>query len=152
MSPHSDILSWFRANQSLLFLLNAASGEATNTNFGFPDMGSNPRSTTKGTLTITTPMCLIVYFTIEIQLSYYINFRKNRRDSQEWTIQGNRQHKNTRHLDENKQNTHNICWTPPYVNNHKQRNKEISSPKTTVLYIKDFYWYQIWIKNWKTNY
>ena len=24
MSPHSDILSWFRANQSLLFLLNAA--------------------------------------------------------------------------------------------------------------------------------
>jgi hypothetical protein len=50
----------------------------------------------------------------------------------------NRQHKNTRHLDENKQNTHNICWTPPY-NKHKQRNKEISSPKTTVLYIKDFY-------------
>ena len=24
MSPHSDTLSWFRANQSLLFLLNAA--------------------------------------------------------------------------------------------------------------------------------
>ena len=24
MSPHSDTLSWFRANQSLLFILNAA--------------------------------------------------------------------------------------------------------------------------------
>ena len=24
MSPHSDTLSWFRANKSLLFLLNAA--------------------------------------------------------------------------------------------------------------------------------
>jgi hypothetical protein len=24
MSPHSDTVSWFRANQSLLFLLNAA--------------------------------------------------------------------------------------------------------------------------------
>jgi hypothetical protein len=47
MSPHSDTLSWFRANQSLLFLLNCCvlSGEATNTNFivfGWPDRGSNP--------------------------------------------------------------------------------------------------------------
>jgi hypothetical protein len=36
MSLHSDTLFWFRANQSLLFLLNAAcvlNGEATNTNF-----------------------------------------------------------------------------------------------------------------------
>jgi hypothetical protein len=33
MSLHSDTLFWFRANQSLLFLLNAYSREATNTNF-----------------------------------------------------------------------------------------------------------------------
>ena len=35
MSPHWDTLSRFRANQSLLFLINAAClvGEATNTNF-----------------------------------------------------------------------------------------------------------------------
>ena len=33
MSPHSDTLAWFRANQSLLFLLNAPCGEATNTSF-----------------------------------------------------------------------------------------------------------------------
>ena len=33
MSNISDILSWFRANQSLLFLLNAACLEARNTNF-----------------------------------------------------------------------------------------------------------------------
>jgi hypothetical protein len=33
MSLHSDTLSRFRANQSLLFLLNAACGEARNTNF-----------------------------------------------------------------------------------------------------------------------
>jgi hypothetical protein len=34
MSPHSDTLSWFRVNQSLLFLLNAAcmAKKATNTN------------------------------------------------------------------------------------------------------------------------
>ena len=32
MSPHSDT-SCFRANQSLLFLLNAECGEATHTNF-----------------------------------------------------------------------------------------------------------------------
>ena len=35
MLLHSDTLSWFRANQSLLFLVNTAClrGEATNTNF-----------------------------------------------------------------------------------------------------------------------
>ena len=33
MSPHSDTLSCFRANQSLLFLLNAECEEATHTNF-----------------------------------------------------------------------------------------------------------------------
>ena len=34
MSPHSDTLFWFRANQTLLFPLNAAcSGEVTNTSF-----------------------------------------------------------------------------------------------------------------------
>ena len=37
MSLHSDTLFWFRATQSLLFLLNAALliGEAANTNFIF---------------------------------------------------------------------------------------------------------------------
>jgi hypothetical protein len=33
MSLHSDTLFWFRANQSLLFLLNATFGEAADTNF-----------------------------------------------------------------------------------------------------------------------
>ena len=44
---YSDTLSWFRANQSLLFLLNAAclTGEATNTNvivFGLTRPGLEP--------------------------------------------------------------------------------------------------------------
>ena len=45
MSPHSDTLSWFRANQSLLFLLDAAYGEATNSNsivFGLTRLGLEP--------------------------------------------------------------------------------------------------------------
>ena len=33
MSPHLDTLFWFRAKPSFLLLLNAACGEATNTNF-----------------------------------------------------------------------------------------------------------------------
>ena len=49
MSHHSDTLSWLRANQSLLFLLNAA-GEATHTHFKFIVFGltrSNPRTTAR---------------------------------------------------------------------------------------------------------
>ena len=40
ISPHSDTLSWFRANQSLIFLLNCylLIGEATNTNVKVFDM------------------------------------------------------------------------------------------------------------------
>jgi hypothetical protein len=49
MSLHSDTLSWFRANQSLLFLLNAAYlvEKQQNTNFIVlfsPDRGLNPWS------------------------------------------------------------------------------------------------------------
>jgi hypothetical protein len=47
MSPHSDTIAWFQANQSLFCLLNAAclAGEATNTNiivFGLTRIGLNP--------------------------------------------------------------------------------------------------------------
>jgi hypothetical protein len=50
MSPHSDTLSWFRDNQSFLFLLNAVC----------LDQGSNQRSTAleASTLTITSPMAM----------------------------------------------------------------------------------------------
>ena len=49
MSLHSEALSWFRANKSLLFLLNCCvlTGEATNTNcivFDLTDWGSNSLS------------------------------------------------------------------------------------------------------------
>jgi hypothetical protein len=47
-SPHSDTLSWFRANQSLLFLLNAAclaEKQQILLSSVWPDQGSNPRST-----------------------------------------------------------------------------------------------------------
>ena len=60
MLPHSDKLSWLWTNQSLLFLLNAA----TNTNFKsfvWPDQSSNPRSTPleASMLTITSLMWFI---------------------------------------------------------------------------------------------
>ena len=63
MSLHSDTLFWFRTNQSLLFLLNAASLAKKQQipiaqSLVWPDRGSNPRSTAleASTLTITSPM------------------------------------------------------------------------------------------------
>jgi hypothetical protein len=60
---HSDTLFWFRANQSLLFVLNAAFlAEKQHMpillSMVWPDRGSNPWSTTleANTLTITPPM------------------------------------------------------------------------------------------------
>ena len=62
MSLHADTLFWFRANQSLLFLLNAAClAEKQQVpilySFVWPDRGSNLRSTAleASTLTITPP-------------------------------------------------------------------------------------------------
>jgi hypothetical protein len=63
MSLHSDTLFWFRANQSLLFLLNAACLAEKQQipilkSLVWPDRDSNPRSTTfdASTLTIPSPM------------------------------------------------------------------------------------------------
>ena len=63
MSLHSDTLFWFRANQSLIFLLNAACLAEKQQipilySFAWPDRGSNPWSTALevSTLTITPPM------------------------------------------------------------------------------------------------
>ena len=64
MSPHLDTLSWLRANQSLVFLLNAVCLAEKQQipiwqSLGWPDRGLNPRSTTLevSMLTITPPMC-----------------------------------------------------------------------------------------------
>jgi hypothetical protein len=63
MSSHSDTLSWFIADQSLPFLLNAAClAEKQQIPILYylvwPDRGKNPRSTTieASTLTVTPPM------------------------------------------------------------------------------------------------
>jgi hypothetical protein len=63
MSLHSDTLFWFRANQSLLFLLNAACLAEKQQipilySLVWPDLGSNPQSIALETssLTITLPM------------------------------------------------------------------------------------------------
>jgi hypothetical protein len=63
MSLHSDTLFWFRANQSLLFLLNAAFLEEKQQipivySFVWQDHGSYPQSIVleASTLTITLPM------------------------------------------------------------------------------------------------
>jgi hypothetical protein len=66
MSPHSDTLSWFRANQSLIFLLNAACLVEKQQipillSLVWPDRGSNLRSTALkvSSLTITPSMRFI---------------------------------------------------------------------------------------------
>jgi len=56
MTPHSDTLSCLRANQSLLFLLNASCLAEKQQipilwSLVWPDRGSNPRSTTLATST-----------------------------------------------------------------------------------------------------
>ena len=63
MSLHSDTLFWFRANQCLLFLLNAACLAEKEQipilwSLVLPNRGSNPQFTTLevSTLTITSPM------------------------------------------------------------------------------------------------
>ena len=63
MSPHSDPLSWFRANQSLLFLLSSVClAEKLQIqileSLVWPDRGSNPQSAAleESTLTNTPPM------------------------------------------------------------------------------------------------
>ena len=63
MSLHSDTLFWFRANQSLLFLLNAAFLAEKQQipilySFVWQDRSSYPQSITleESTLTITLPM------------------------------------------------------------------------------------------------
>ena len=66
MSPHSDTLSWFRANQSLIFLLNAVCLVEKQQipillSLVWPDRGSNLRSTALkvSSLTITPSMRFI---------------------------------------------------------------------------------------------
>jgi hypothetical protein len=65
MLLHSDVLSWFRTDQSLLFLLNTVCLAEKQQipilqSLVWPDRGSNPRSTTfeASMLTITPPLRL----------------------------------------------------------------------------------------------
>ena len=74
MSLHSDTLFWFRANQSLLFLLNAACLAEKQQipilySLVWPDRGSNPWSTAHeaSTLTITPPM---LFLTSDCNVNY----------------------------------------------------------------------------------
>jgi hypothetical protein len=77
MSVHSDTLSWFRANQSLLFLFTAAClAEKQHIHIAlplvWPDRGSNPRSTIveASTLTIKPQMWLKTTEEKEINLIF----------------------------------------------------------------------------------
>ena len=77
MSSYSDTLSWFRANQYLLFLLNTAClAEKRQIPILYflvwPDPCSNPRSTAleKNTLTITIPMWFVEKEAKSISLSH----------------------------------------------------------------------------------
>jgi hypothetical protein len=73
MLPHSHTLSWFGATQSLLFLLNAAFLVEKQQipillSLVWPNLGSNPQSTTleASTLTITPPMRLTHYWKLSL--------------------------------------------------------------------------------------
>jgi hypothetical protein len=81
LSLHSDTLFWFRANQSLLFLLNDAFLSEKQQiqilySFVWPDRGSYPQSIALdvSTLTITLPMRFPIFILfllkIFIQISY----------------------------------------------------------------------------------
>ena len=78
MLLHFDTLSWFRANQSWLCVLNTAclaeKQQIPILSVVWPDMGLNPRSTAlkASTLTITPPMQFMVRCT-PIQLLYVRN-------------------------------------------------------------------------------
>jgi hypothetical protein len=77
MSHHSDTLFWSRANQSLLFLRNAAClAEKQHIpilySLNWRDLGSNPQSIAleASTLTITLPMQFPIFI-----LFYYLLFK-----------------------------------------------------------------------------
>jgi hypothetical protein len=77
MSPHTDTLFWFQANQSLLFLLNAVCLEEKqqipiSKSLVWPDRGTNPRSTTleASMLTITPSMQYIYVSNKKMNISH----------------------------------------------------------------------------------
>ena len=67
MSPHTDTLFWFQANQSLLFLLNAVCLEEKqqipiSKSLVWPDRGTNPRSTTlEASMLTSIPLMQYIY-------------------------------------------------------------------------------------------
>ena len=54
--------------------------------------------------------------------------RENRRDNQKRTIQRNRQNSVHRTTKTKQKTQHNMCWTPPQVNKHKQCRQDTSPP------------------------
>jgi hypothetical protein len=86
MLPHSDTLSWFWTNQSLLFLLNAEclvemQQIPISQSLVWPDLGSNPKTTA---LRASTPPKSFItelisssisykILTVEIKLSFFAN-------------------------------------------------------------------------------
>ena len=76
MSPHSDTLSWFRDNQSWLFLLNAACSAQKKQipilwSLVWSDRGSNPLSTVLETSTLVSSYVYTTY-----NISYVIKNKK----------------------------------------------------------------------------
>jgi hypothetical protein len=71
MSPHSDILSWFWANQYLFFLFNAACLAEEQQIPNLIVIGSNPRSTALETSTLTICITLQTWLTF-FELHAYV--------------------------------------------------------------------------------